>query len=334
VGEKMVDVSIIIVNFNTKELIRACIESIYENTKEISYEIIVVDNASSDDSTAMLKRDFTEVKLIESKVNGGFAYANNLGIKKSSGRYVFLLNSDTIIVKDVIEKMIKYMDENDKIGMLGPKLLNKDLTHQTSISGFPTFKREVYHMYKLKNVLKIPFVKSFFVKFGGKFGSKDVEQYMKNFQNIEEPEEVQVLVGAALLIRRQVIEDIGMLDERYFMYYEEIDFCLQASKANWSRVYYPYVEIIHLIGQSSEKIGAITFYERYRSMILYFRKNFGRSKELHVRINLVIALSFRVIGLTFLQIFKRCETIKNNKKIYLDTIKMATNENAISKNRY
>lgn len=330
----MVDVSIIIVNYNTRELIKACIDSIYETTKKISYEIIVVDNCSTDGSQEMLRKEYPKVNLIQSQVNGGFAYANNIGIKQSKGRYLFLLNSDTIIVKDAIEKLISYMDENDKVGMIGPKLLNGDLSHQTSISGFPSFKREVYHMYKLKNVLKIPFIKAFFVKFGGKLGSKDVQQYMKNFQNIEEPEEVQVLVGAALLVRREVINDIGMLDERYFMYYEEIDFCLQASKANWSRIYYPYAEIIHLIGQSSKKLSGITFYERYRSMILYFRKNFGSSKEIHVRINLVIALSLRVIGLTICSIFNRSKTIRENKKVYLDTIKMAINKEAIVKNRY
>lgn len=330
----MFDVSIIIVNYNTKDLLSDCIKSIYENTKGVSYEIIVVDNASSDSSVEMLRDDFKKVSLIESKVNGGFAYANNLGIKVSCGRYVFLLNSDTIILEDVLEKMIGYMDENATIGMLGPKLLNGDLTHQTSISGFPTFKREVYHMYKLKNILRIPFIKRLFVRFAGKFGSKDVEQYMKNFQHIDEPEEVQVLVGAALLIRRQVIEDIGMLDERYFMYYEEIDFCLKASNAGWSRVYYPYGEIIHLIGGSSEKISEITFYERYRSMILYFRKNFGHSKEIFVRINLVIALGFRVIGLWILGIFRSSKIASNNRKVYKNTIKMAINEKSIIKNRY
>ncbi|MFT8314225.1 MAG: glycosyltransferase family 2 protein [Clostridium sp.] len=330
----MVDVSIIIVNYNTRDLLKDCIKSILENTIHINYEIIVVDNASKDDSITMLKNEFKQVKLIESKINGGFAYANNLGIKASEGRYVFLLNSDTIILEDVIEKMVTYMDENKKIGLLGPKLLNGDRTHQTSISAFPTFKREVYHMYKLKNVLKIPFIKSFFVKFADKIGSKDIEQYMKNFQSIQEPEEVQVLVGAALLIRREVIDCIGMLDERYFMYYEEIDFCYQAYKAGWSRIYYPYGEIVHLIGKSSEKIGDITFYERYRSMILYFRKNYGRSKEIQVRINLVIALLLRVIGVTFMQIFKSSEIIKENRKVYINTIKMAFNKKAIATNRY
>lgn len=330
----MVDVSIIIVNYNTRDLLKDCINSILENTLHISYEIIVVDNASGDDSVSMIKSEFKSVRLIESQVNGGFAYANNLGIEASTGRYIFLLNSDTIILKDVLEKMITYMDENKDIGLLGPKLLNADRTHQTSISAFPTFKREVYHIYKLKNVLKIPFIKSFFVKFGGKLGSKDLEQYMKNFQNIESPERVQVLVGAALLIRRKVIEDIGMLDERYFMYYEEIDFCYQAHKAGWHRVYYPYGEIVHLIGQSSEKISGITFYERYRSMILYFRKNYGRSKEILVRINLVIALAFRIIGMSFMQIFKSSKFIKENRRIYMNTIKMTTNNKAIETNRY
>lgn len=330
----MIDVSIIIVNYNTKDLIKNCIESIYKNVKNISFEIIVVDNASKDDSVEMLKNQFKQVKLIESKINGGFAYANNKGIKVSSGRYVFLLNSDTVILKDVIEKMVKYMDDNESVGLLGPKLLNADLSHQTSISAFPTFKREVYHMYKLKNVLKVPFIKSFFVKFSDKFGSKDVQQYMKNFQPIDKPQEVQVLVGAALLIRRKVIENIGMLDERYFMYYEEIDFCYKASQNGWSRVYFPYGEIIHLIGQSSEKISQITFYERYRSMILYFRKNHGKFKEIQVRINLIIALLFRVIALLILSIFKRSDIIKNNIKVYIKTIGMAFSKRKIAAKPY
>lgn len=330
----MVDVSIIIVNYNTIDLLRNCINSILDNTFNITYEIIVVDNASTDDSVSMIKSEFKSVNLIESKVNGGFAYANNLGIIASSGRYVFLLNSDTVIIKDVLEKMILYMDDNKDIGLLGPELLNGDRTHQTSISAFPTFKREFYHIYKLKNVLRIPFIKNFFVKFGGKLGSKDLQQYMKNFQNIQNPQRVQVLVGAALLIRRKVIEDIGMLDERYFMYYEEIDFCYQAHRVGWSRVYYPYGQIVHLIGKSSEKIGDVTFYERYRSMILYFRKNHGLLKEILVRGNLIVALTFRIIGMSFMQIFKSSKFIKKNRNIYINTIKMATSEKLIKTNRY
>lgn len=329
-----IDISIIIVSYNTRDLLKQCINSIIKNTFGISYEIIVVDNASGDDSVYMLKSEFLEkVKVIESRINGGFAYANNIGIRASSGRYVFLLNSDTVVLKDVINKLVSFMDKNKSIGLTGPKLLNGDLTHQTSISAFPTFKREFYHIYKLKNLLKIPLIKKFLVKFSGKIGSKDVEQYMKNFQQIQEPEEVQVLVGAALLIRREVINDIGLLDERYFMFYEEIDFCYQAYKRGWSRVYCPYGEIIHLIGQSSEKVSDITFYERYRSMILYFRKNWGKTKEMMVRINLVIALIFRVIAIQVVSIFKNSEKADNNKKVYIKTIKMALSEKLIAAKR-
>lgn len=328
-----IDISIIIVNYNTKDLLKNCINSIIENTFGIAYEIIVVDNASSDDSLEMLNREFPEIKTIESSINGGFAYANNIGVKASKGRYVFLLNSDTVILKDVINKLICFMDENKNIGLTGPKLLNGDLTHQTSISAFPTFKREIYHIYKFKNILKIPIVKKLFVRFAGRIGSKDVEQYMKNFQEILEPEDVQVLVGAALLIRREVINDIGLLDERYFMYYEEIDFCYQAYKKGWRRVYCPYGEIMHLIGKSSENISDITFYERYRSMILYFRKNQSKTKEILVRLNLIIALIFRVITIQLEGIFKKSVTAANNKEVYIKTIKMALSEKKIRTKR-
>lgn len=320
------DVSIIIVNYNTKELLRQCINSIYQNVKDISFEIIVTDNASSDGSTDMLEAEFPSVNLIKSKKNGGFAYGNNLAIKQSKGRYIFLLNSDTIIIKDVITKMVNYMDKNQSAGMIGPKLLNKDLSHQTSISGFPTFKREFYHIYKFKNLLKIPIVKKILIKISGKIGSKDVEQYMENYKDIEKPQEVQVLVGAALLIRRKIINDIGLLDERYFMYYEEIDYCYQAYKAGWKSIYYPNGCIIHLIGQSGERtskrINEITFYERYKSMIKYFRKNHGKTKEILVRINLILGLTIRILANVIIFIFKHDRNILHNISVYFNTIKI------------
>lgn len=322
------DISIIIVNYNTKDLLKQCLQSIYANVKKISFEVIVTDNNSHDCSVQMLLNEFPKVKTIQSPINGGFAYANNLAIKQAKGKYVFLLNSDTIILKDVIDKMFLYMEENDWIGILGPELLNADLSHQTSISPFPTLFREFVHIYKFKNILKLPILKRFFINFGGRLGLKDVEQYMKNFQQISKPEKVQVLVGAAMLIRKKVIEDIGLLDEKYFMYYEEIDYCYQANKANWPCVYYPFGQIIHLIGQSSKKISEKTFYERYKSSIYYFRKNYGKTKELLVRINLIIALSLRTM-IEFFKILipKKSIEAKRNMKIYKNTIKIAFSKN-------
>lgn len=318
----MLDVSVIIVNFNTRDLIKNCITSIKKYTKSISYEIIVVDNNSSDDSLEMLGDEFHDVKTISSSKNGGFAYANNLGMDVATGRYILLLNSDTIFIQDIFKKMVAYMDTNKWIGILGPKLLNQDLTHQTSIAAFPTFFREFVHIFELKKILNVKIIKKLFVRYGSKIGSNDIAQYMKNFQGIEEPEKVQVLVGAAMLIRRSVIDDIGGLDERYFMYYEEMDFCYQALKAGWPCVYYPSTEIIHLIGQSSKKVSNFTFFERYKSMILYFRKNYGKTVEILVRINLIIGLTFRVIRDSIKQLFKRSKNYRNNTDIYLNTIKI------------
>lgn len=317
------DVSIIIVNYNTKDLLKQCLESIRENVKDIEYEVIVTDNNSSDDSVEMLKREFQDVILIESSINGGFAYANNLAIKKSKGRYVFLLNSDTIIVGSVVQDMVKYMDENEWIGILGPELLNGDMTHQTSIAAFPSLFREFAHIFEFKKLLKNKLFKKIMVKFGDKLGSKNIEQYMKNFQNITQPERVQVVVGAAMLIRRKVIDEVGLLDERYFMYYEEIDYCLQAHKAGWPSVYWPHGQIIHLIGQSSKKVSAFTFYERYKSSIYYFRKNHGKIAEFFVRLNLIVGLSYRIIRDFIKKCFGNAEDYKTNAKIYKNTIKIA-----------
>lgn len=318
----MIDVSIIIVNFNTKDLLNQCINSIKKNTKNINYEIIVVDNNSSDDSVGMLKMEHSNVKVIISEKNGGFAYANNLGIKESTGKYVFLLNSDTIFIKDVLQNMVEYMEKNQWIGILGPKLLNSDLTHQTSIAAFPTFFREFVHIFEIKKILNYRIFKKFFVKYGDKIGSNDIAQYMKNFQEIEKPEKVQVLVGAAMLIRRKVIDSIGGLDESYFMYYEEMDFCYQAAKEGWPCVYYPNEEIIHLIGQSSKAISDFTFCERYKSMIRYFKKNYGKKTEILVRINLIFGLIFRIIRDSIKQIFIHSKDYRKNILIYFNTIKI------------
>jgi GT2 family glycosyltransferase len=319
------DVSIIIVNYNTRELLKQCIESIYATIgrANLSYEIIVTDNNSSDGSAEMLEHNFPGVILIKSKINGGFAYANNLGIKKSSGKYIFLLNSDTIVLKDVIYRMYQYMEQNKWVGILGPELLNADLTHQTSISAFPTLFREFAHIYEMKNILKIPFVKHFLVKFGGKLGSKDIDQYMKNFQNLQQPEKVQVLVGAAMFIRREVFEQVGYLDENYFMYYEEIDYCYQCYKAGWPCVYNPIGQIIHLIGQSSKKISEKTFYIRYKSMMYYFNKNHGKLKAVLVRINLILGLTFRIIFTMLHSLVKSTEGRLQAIRIYYKTILIA-----------
>ncbi len=320
------DVSIIIVNYNTKDLLRDSIVSIKKTTIGIAYEIIVSDNDSSDGSVEMIKDEFPDVILLENKINGGFAYANNKGIKVSKGNYIFLLNSDTIVLENSIVNMFKYMNEHIKIGILGPKLLNADLSEQTSVFAYPTIFKEFASIFELKKLLNNKVLKKFILKFADKALPNDVNQYMKNFKENKSVEQVEVLVGAALFIRKELIDDIGGLDESYFMYYEEIDYCLKTHQNGWLLVFYPFSEIIHLIGQSSKKVSEITFKARYKSMLHYFEKNHGKLKKFIVKCILVIGLRFRIIRDYFKSGKNKDAAYYNNIKIYKNTIKMALKE--------
>ncbi|QAT41045.1 glycosyltransferase family 2 protein [Clostridium sp. JN-9] len=317
------DVSIIIVNYNTKDLLRDCIKSIKETTKDLEYEIIVSDNKSSDGSSEMLKEEFKDVILLENERNGGFAYANNKGIKIAKGKYIFLLNSDTIVLENSILNMYNYMEENTYIGILGPKLLNADLSEQTSVFAYPTVFKEFASIFEMKKLLKNKYIRKVLLKFSDKALPNDVNQYMKNFKESKSIEQVEVLVGAAMFIRRDVINAIGGLDESYFMYYEEIDYCLNSAKHGWPCVFYPYSEIIHLIGQSSKKVSLITFMARYESMLHYFEKNHGKGQKLAVKFILIIGLTYRLIRDFFKYKITRNEICHSNLKAYKNTIKMA-----------
>lgn len=320
------DVSIIIVNYNTKDLLRDSIASIKKTTTGLTYEIVVSDNDSSDGSAEMIKDEFPDVILIENKINGGFAYANNKGIKVSNGNYIFLLNSDTIVLENSIMNMFKYMNEHNKIGILGPKLLNADLSEQTSVFAYPTIFKEFASIFELKKLLKNRAIRKFVLKFADKALPNDVNQYMKNFKENKSVEQVEVLVGAALFIRKEVIDDIGGLDESYFMYYEEIDYCLKTHQNGWLLVFYPFSEIIHLIGQSSKKVSEITFKARYKSMLHYFEKNHGKFKKFIVKCILVTGLRYRIMR-DYLKFGKNKDVAYyNNIKTYKNTIKMALKE--------
>jgi GT2 family glycosyltransferase len=320
------DVSIIIVNYNTKDLLRDCISSIKNTTQNLSYEIIVSDNASKDGSVQMIKAEFPEVVLIENEINGGFAYANNKGIKVCKGDFVFLLNSDTIVLANAIFNMLKYMKANKNIGILGPKLLNADLSDQTSVFAYPTVFKEFASIFEIKRLLNNKVLRKIILLLSNKVLSNDVNQYMKNFKEKKEIETVEVLVGAAMFIRREVTRDIGGLDEDYFMYYEEIDYCLNSAKHGWPCVFYPDSQIIHLIGQSSKQVNSITFIARYKSMLHYFQKNHGKKKKLIVKYILIVGLRFRLLkNLIFNNKTGKITNAENNK-IYKDTIKMALAE--------
>ncbi|WZL73650.1 glycosyltransferase family 2 protein [Clostridiaceae bacterium 35-E11] len=256
------DLSIIIVNYNTKELTKQTLNSIFTKTHNFLYEVFVVDNASTDDSIEMIQEEFPQVKLIQNAQNLGFSKANNIAIRQSKGRYILLLNSDTVVIDDCLEKCIQHMDKHVNIGALGCKVIlpdgNLDLACKRS---FPTPEVSMYRILGLSKL----FPKS------KKFG-----QYNLTYVDENEIHEIDCLVGAFMMIRREVIEAVGLLDEDFFMYGEDVDWCYRMKEAGWKIVYYPKAQIVHYKGGSSKKKNPKLIYEFYRAMYLFYNKHYKR----------------------------------------------------------
>ncbi len=236
----MIELSIIIVNWNTKDILQMCIESVYKTTQNISFDIIVVDNGSTDGSAAMVQKKFPRVKLIRNKRNLGFAAANNQGIKKAQGLFILLLNSDTIILDNAIRKTVEFMKRKSDAGAVGCKLLNPDYSLQHSCYNFYSF---------FKRVVVRKFIPKFFIPL----------KYQRNLESLitswdySEVKEVDYVRGAFIMVRNEVFREVGLLDESFFMYGEEADLCLRMERAGWRVYFYPEAQIVHLKGASVKK---------------------------------------------------------------------------------
>jgi GT2 family glycosyltransferase len=285
------DLSIIIVNYNTKELLKQTIQSVIDTTKNIRYEIIVSDNNSTDGSIEMLEKYFPEVKLIKNKDNLGFPKGNNVAVKKSIGRYVLLLNSDTVVIDNCLEKCIKYMDLHKGIGVLGCKVVLKDgqLDHACK-RGFPTPEASLFYMLKLHKLFP---------------DSKKFGQYTLGYLHEDEPNEVDSLTGAFMVLRRETVDEVGLLDEEFFMYGEDIDWCYRIKEAGWKVMYYPEAKIIHYKGASSKKKRFKTLYEFHRAMILFYDKHYRLKYNIFVTILVYLGVYVKFILSLFVNIFKK-----------------------------
>lgn len=254
------DVSVIIVNYNTKQLLSDCIKSIKEQTVGIEYEVIVVDNDSHDGSQEMLKRDFPWVRLIESKENLGFGKANNLGMKNANGKYFFLLNSDTILVNNAIKEFYDFSESHLGFGALGSILLDKDLKPCHSYGIFQS------ELKSLKDVL------AKYLRF--------LKDHVQQPSLISEPIEVDYITGADLWIPQNVFKNIGGFDPDYFMYFEEADWQLRMRKTGLDRLIIPGPRIIHLEGGSDSTKSRLWSSKRlenyYKSQKIYNKKHFNK----------------------------------------------------------
>lgn len=259
------DLSIVILNYNQKNFLKVCLNGILKVQPKINYEIIVVDNASTDGSRKMLagfKIKDSKLKIIFNKKNLGFGSGCNVGIKESKGKYILLLNPDIAVLDNSIEKLIKYLEENKKVGIVGPQLLNPDKTIQKSCYRYPNWY--------------IPILRrTFLAKFP--WAKKELEKYLMFGFNHQEKKEVDWILGAALMLRKEMLKKIGLFDKKFFLYFEDIDLCRRANQANWKIVYYPESQMFHYHQRESAKFGIFSIFSRYTrihisSAIKYFLK--------------------------------------------------------------
>jgi GT2 family glycosyltransferase len=250
------DISIIIVTWNTKDLLQKCLDSIYKTIHDITFEIIVIDNASEDDTVVMLKGKFPHITLIKNNRNLGFGAANNQGLRIMRGRYALLLNSDTVLTIQAVEELFTFMETHPEAAMACGQLLNTDGSKQNSIASFPSL---------LTLMTNMPLLEYLFPK-----------RYPSKRYNYEKPIEVDSGIGACLLVRKKAIDEVGMFDERYFFFFEETDWAYQMKKAGWKIFHIPTAFIYHFQGQSIGR-NVRSRIEFYRSRYLFFRKWHSRA---------------------------------------------------------
>jgi GT2 family glycosyltransferase len=263
-----VDVSVVIVSFNTREVLRECLRTLERQTFRITYETIVVDNASSDGSADMVEKEFPGVRLVRSTVNLGFAAANNRGFALARGRYVSQLNSDAFVQPGALDLAVQHMDAKPKVGLSGGRLVGLDGAWQPSVRKFPSPLNEVLMLTGLAAKYKTS-------RF---FGRAD-----RTWADPLEPGPADWVPGAFTLIRREVLEQIGHLDERFFLYFDDVDLCRRVKALGYSVWYFPDVVVTHVGGESARAVSHLTLSSsgaqlvlwRMRSQLLYHRKYHG-----------------------------------------------------------
>lgn len=271
-----IDVSVVIVNYNTRELTLQCLDTVFSQN-HVAYEVFVVDNASKDDSIAAIKKNYPQVKIIENKENRGFAIANNQAIKNASGRYVLLLNSDTVLLKaDAFSKMVKFMDHRNDAGISGCKI-----TKPNGRLDWPCKRSVQTPAVFFYRSLRLDAMFPKHKKFG---------KYHLTYLDENQTHEVDAVTGAFLMIRKKTLDQIGLLDEHLFMYSEDMDWCLRAKQFNWKVYYYPEVQIIHYKSRSNKKLAPKMIFWWYYSTWYVYKKH--TAKKYNFIVNSMVFLGF------------------------------------------
>ena len=288
IGRKL-DVSVIVVSWNTRDILRDCLHSIFEQTKRITFDVFVIDNNSRDGSVEMVRTEFPAVKLIQNSRNRGFAAANNQGIRLASARYTLLLNPDTLVLDDAISHCAQYADLHPDVGVVGCQVLEDDKRISPTGFSFPT----ALNMFFQYSGLSRAFPRSRL------FGRPDLSWWDRNSEK-----DVDVIAGMFMLVRQEAITQVGLLDESYFVYYEETDWCYRFARAGWRRVFVPTARIVHLDGgrKSTSQVSVKMFVQLQKSAMIYFKKNLGLGSRIAVKGIYIVSNAVRMVLWFFLSV--------------------------------
>lgn len=269
-------VSIIIVSYNVERFLIDCVESLMCKPPSIPFEIIVVDNNSTDNSVRKLRQKFPEISIIQSDHNIGFAAANNVGASHAEGQYLYLLNPDTVVEEGAIDELYNFLSSHPSAGAAGSYLKNPDGTFQFSCYPFPTLSRELWRLLHLDSIIP--------------FGS-----YPQHKWDTKSPQKCDVVQGTSLMIKRSIWDSLKGLDENFFMYSEEVDFCYRLMKAGFENYWVPTSIVTHYGGQSTSQFAREMFIQLYRAKIQYFKKHHGNTAAMIYKLILLIASLLRLI---------------------------------------
>ncbi|MEN6520219.1 MAG: glycosyltransferase family 2 protein [Armatimonadota bacterium] len=286
------DITVSIVNWNTRDELGHCLESVLAQ-EGVRFEIIVVDNASSDESAVMVAHNYPQVTLISNDRNVGFSKAHNQALKIAKGRYIMLVNPDTVLEeRDTLLKIVTFADENPDAGIIGPRIENPNGSIQFSARRFPTLGAGLFRRTPLGKLFP---------------NNRFVKSYIMADWKHDEVRDVDWVSGAALVIRQKTIDDIGLLDSGFFMYCEDVDWAYRVKKHGWRVCYYPMAKVKHRIGSASDQAPVRMIYQFHRSMFRFFMKHYAKGLNIVLTPFVFIALAARslfFIALTRIPISK------------------------------
>lgn len=286
---KLPDVSIVICNYNTSKILKNTLSSIYKNARNISFEIIVVDDGSTDDSVGMINKYFPKIKVIRNIENLGYSKSCNIGTKLAKGRYVLQLNSDVNFTKDTsIDLLIDFMNKNPKIGICGCKIIRHDGSLDLPCKhAIPTLKNSFFQPFGLYKLF--PKIKSI--------------NYYMTYLSDNEPARVGGL-GAFMLIRKKLIEQIGYMDEEFFIYCEDTDYCYRAIKAGWDIYYFPKVKVMHMHGGTTNKFKLRALLLFHKGIFLYYNKHYSNKNFFLINLFVYAGILARLLLFMSIELLK------------------------------